>query len=273
MRMPPILTLKMQRERKIFRYLILLLAVLFLTACQPAPTVQPTQTPIRPDDTMPTVTVTPAPSRTATLSPQPSATATETFTPTVILTPTYAFPAVVVNVNAAHCRYGPSKAFLHAADLYEGDQGVVHGRFPYSDWLYVKWDKLHYHCWVSPYVVDVSGDLAPIAFQDLRLQQVGSNMYGPPRGVSASRTGDQVTISWRPVPMTVDDDRGYLIIAWVCQDGAYIWWTVGLEDRSMNSYTVKDDNTCSSPSYGELYTVEKHGFSEPVPIPWPAYQP
>lgn len=217
----------------------------------------------------PSATSTPTPTPTATKTATITPTHTITHTPTITPTPTYTFPGVAVNVNAAHCRYGPSKAFLHAADLYEGDQGVVHGRFPYTDWLYVKWDKLHYHCWVSPYVVDVVGDPSVLAFQDLRLQQVGSNMYGPPKEVSAVRNGHQVTISWGRVPMTEDDDRGYLIISWVCQDGAYLWWTAALKDQNTTSYTVTDDNTCGSPSSGVLYTVEKHGFSEPVTIPWP----
>lgn len=189
------------------------------------------------------------------------------------LTPTYDFPDVVVNVAAAHCRYGPSKAYLHAADLYEGDHGVVHGRFPYSDWLYIKWDKLNYHCWVSPYVVDIDGDITDLLYKDLDLQSIGSNMYGPPPWVQAYRKGDQVTITWAEVWMTEDDDRGYLIEAWVCQNGAYIWWTAGFENQFITTYTVTDDNTCSQPSSGVIYTVEKHGFSEPLTIPWPAYQP
>ena len=36
------------------------------------------------------------------------------------------------------------------------------------------------------------------------------------------------------------------------------------------SYTVKDEAGCPAPSNGQLYTVEKHGYSQPVEIPWPA---
>ena len=212
-----------------------------------------------------TVTMTPTVTQTPTETPTPTITAT----PTMTLTPTYDFPDVVVNVAAAHCRYGPSKAYIHAADLYEGDHGVVHGRFLYSDWLYVRWDKLNYHCWVSPYVVDVTGDINDLLYKDLDLQSIGSNMYGPPPWVEAYREGDQVTISWAEVWMTEDDDRGYLIEAWVCQNGAYMWWTAGFENQYITTYTVTDDGTCSQPSSGVIYTVEKHGFSLPLTIPWP----
>ena len=216
-----------------------------------------------------TMTMTPTITQTATETPTP----TITSTPTMTLTPTYDFPDVVVNVAAAHCRYGPSKAYIHAADLYEGDHGVVHNRFVYSDWLYVKFDKLNYHCWVSPYVVDIDGDISALYYKDLDLQSIGSNMYGPPPYVNAYRDGDQVTISWAEVWMTEDDDRGYLIEAWVCQNGAYMWWTAGFENQYITTYTVTDDGTCSSPSSGVIYTVEKHGFSLPLTIPWPPFQP
>jgi len=147
----------------------------------------------------------------------------------------------------------------------------VHGRFRFSDWLYVKWDKLEYHCWVSPYVVDVTGDISNIAYQELNFQRVGSNMYGSPQNVQAYRKGDQVIATWRRVAMTEDDDRGYLIEAWVCQDEAYLWWTVSFDDQYTTSYTVEDDDGCVASSSGVIYTVEKHGFSEPATIPWPSH--
>jgi sarcosine oxidase delta subunit len=103
--------------------------------------------------------------------------------------------------------------------------------------------------------------------------RIPSELYGPPTNVVATRNGDQVTITWDSVYMTVDDDRGYFIEAWVCQDGAYIWWTVGegtLVDQYRTTYTVKDQAGCSMPSSGKLFTVEKHGYSSPVDIPWPA---
>ena len=213
----------------------------------------------------------------ATFTPSETITPTATLTPTIELsptaaqtfTPTFAFPTVTVN-KQAHCRYGPSVAYLHAADLYPGDVGSVRGRYIYSNWLYIKFDKLNYLCWVAPSVVDVVGDVSTVAYKELNLQSIGSNQYGPPTGVTAARDGNQVTISWSQVHMTKDKDRGYLLELFVCQDTIYKWWTDSYPDQESTSYTVKDEAGCAQPSSGKLYTVEKHGFSEPAIIPWPA---
>lgn len=218
----------------------------------------------------PTNTYTPAYTDTPTFTLTPTITDTPTITetPTITPTPTFSFPEVVVNTQA-HCRYGPSKAYLHAADLYAGDKGTVRGRFRYSNWLYIKFDKLNYFCWVSPSVVDVSGDVTTVYYTEPNLQTIGSNQYGPPKNVNAIRNGNKVTITWNQMKMTKDKDRGYFIEAWVCQDGAYLWWTVSFPDQYTTSYTVKDEAGCAEPSRGEILTVEKHGYSEPSVIPWP----
>jgi hypothetical protein len=253
------------------KYIPLLILAVFLLSCNLlSPEAQATatadswtETPVPTFTFTPTVTFTP----TFTLIPTETLTPTLTSTPTVSATPTYAFPTVTVN-KQAHCRYGPSVAYLHAADLYAGDVGTVRGRYIYSKWLYVKFEKLNYFCWVAPSVVDVVGDVSLIAYKELDLQSIGSNMYGPPTGVSAVRVGNEVLISWNQVKMTKDDDRGYLLELFVCQKGAYLWWTDSYPDQYTTSYEVRDEAGCASPSSGKLYTVEKHGFSQPVVIPW-----
>lgn len=94
-------------------------------------------------------------------------------------------------------------------------------------------------------------------------------MYGPPQNVVATRSGDQVTISWDQVVMTTDDDRGYLLELFVCQDTIYKWWPFSYADQFTTTYTVTDEAGCTQPSSGKLYTVEKHGFSQPAIIAWP----
>ena len=252
-------------------YKIIVLILMFASACVPA--TQPSTS------TAPTATATrvATETRAATLTPTRTETSTPTITfsptielsPTVTATPTFAFPGVTVN-KQAHCRYGPSVAYLHAADLYPGDVGTVRGRYIYGNWLYIKFDKLNYFCWVAPSVVDVVGDVSSVAYQELNLQSIGSNMYGPPGNVTAVRDGSRVTISWNKGEMTKDDDRGYLLELFVCQDGNYLWWTDSYPDQDSTSYTVRDEAGCPQPSSGKLYTVEKHGFSEPAIIPWPA---
>lgn len=227
------------------------------------PTGVPTQTAIL------TSTLTSTPTVTETAIPTITLTPSITPSPTISTTPTFAFPTVTVKEQAAHCRYGPSVAYLHAADLYAGDTGTIRGRYVYSNWLYVRFDKLNYSCWVAPSVVIVVGDITKVNYTELNLQSIGSNQYGPPQNVTAIRDGDQVTISWDRVEMSKDKDRGYLLELFVCQNTVYIWWTDSYPDQYTTSYTVRDEAGCAQPSSGKLYTVEKHGFSEPAIIPWP----
>ncbi|HLE91260.1 MAG TPA: hypothetical protein VI753_08930 [Anaerolineales bacterium] len=241
-------------------YGIILLIFLFISACAPL-----TEEPATPTAT---AASTKTSTGTLTLTPTETRTPTPAFTPTITATPTFAFPTVTVN-KQAHCRYGPSVAYLHAADLYPGDVGTVRGRYIHGNWLYIKFDKLNYFCWVAPSVVDVVGDVSTVAYKELNLQSIGSNMYGPPKNVTAVRDGNKVTISWEQVKMTLDDDRGYLLELFVCQDTIYMWWTDSYPDQYSTSYTIRDETGCAEPSSGKLYTVEKHGFSEPVNIPWP----
>jgi hypothetical protein len=248
------------------QHLASIFSIFAILACGLPSQIMATQTPVPPTETStPAFTFTPE----ATFTPEITLTPTITFTPTITATPTFAFPSATVN-KQAHCRYGPSVAFLHAADLYPGDTGQVNGRFEYSGWLYMKFDKLNYYCWVAPSVVDVVGDVNTLYYTELDLQSIGHSQYGPPGNISAVRNGDEVTISWDQVEMTADKDRGYLIIAFVCQNGAYLWWTYSYGDQYSTSYTVKDEAGCPAPSEGVLYTVEKHGFSQPATIPWPA---
>ena len=247
---------------KIYRSILLIF--LFVSACAPSMKEQAT-----PTSTSVTSTTTSTETPEATFTPTETLTPPVTFTPTITTTPTFAFPTATVN-KQAHCRYGPSVAYLHAADLYSGDVGTVHGRYVYSNWLYIKFDKLDYFCWVAPSVVDVVGNLSTVALKELNLQSIGSNQYGPPKGITAVRDGNKVTISWNQVHMTKDKDRGYLLELFVCQDTIYEWWTDSYPDQYTTSYTVKDEAGCAQPSSGKLYTVEKHGFSEPAVIPWPA---
>ena len=93
-----------------------------------------------------------------------------------------------------------------------------------------------------------------------------STLYPPPQGVHAEREGDQVVVSWRPVWMTEDDYRGYLIEAWVCQGGELVFSPTRWDQ---NLAFIPDEAGCGEPSHGRLYTVEKHGYTRWVAIPWP----
>jgi hypothetical protein len=187
----------------------------------------------------------------------------DTATPTITLTPTFDFPDVTVLMQA-NCRYGPGQAYLYSHGFYTGDHAEVHGRNYSGSWLWVKPENLDRHCWVSASVVEIQGDVFSVAVFQSKLPQ--STLYGPPEDVQAVRDGDLVTITWDTVWMTEDDDRGYLIEATVCQDGSLIPIAVHTDDPG---YELVDETRCSGPSSGLLYTVEKHGYTIPVQIPWP----
>ncbi len=229
-------------------------------------TVTPPSTPTDTPTIIPSETPIPTPTKTATLTrtPTETPTPTTTSTPTITPSPTFDFPDVTVKMQA-HCRYGPARGYLHAADLYEGDTGTVRGRDNFGSWLYIKFDKLDYFCWAAASVLDIQGDIFTVYVTERKLPQ--STLYGPPDSVQATRDGDKVTVSWDAVRMTEDDDRGYMIEAYVCQGGAYLFVVVATDNTF---YEFTDEAGCPFLSNGLLYTVEKHGYTDPVTIPWPA---
>jgi hypothetical protein len=164
----------------------------------------------------------------------------------------------------AFCRYGPGRAYLPAGDLYAGDRGFVWNRNFNGSWLWVRFDKLWYACWVSASVLEVEGDIFSVVTYNPPLPK--STLYGPPDDVEAYRDGGTVIVSWDRVNMTEDDDRGYLIEAQICQNGYLIDIAAHTND---NEYTFSDEENCDRSSNGRLYTVEKHGYTDWVPIPWP----
>jgi len=267
-----------QNHIRILRVLGLLVSVsAMITACGPSAEEQITMTAVSnlaivdswtktPTLTFtPTLTLTPTLTATATHTLTPSRTVTPSITPspTISLTPTYAFPTINVKMQA-HCRYGPGTAYLHAADLYIGDTGQIWGRDYSSSWLWIQPDKIHYQCWVSASVVDVDGDISVLRVAPVRLPK--STLYSQPKDVAATRDGNLVTVSWNPINMTVDDDRGYMLEVNICRDG-YIIWQVVHTNRS--TYTFTDQSGCGGGSSALLYAVEKHGYVDPVSVPWP----
>lgn len=229
----------------------------------PSATPEPTLTPTPP----PTETASPTPSATptATLTPSPTQPPTSTPTPTETLTPTPDVPQGIVNVAQAFCRYGPGTAYLYSAELNAGDQVLIDGRNYSGSWLWVQPPDLDRHCWSAASNFDLLGDpmTAPVVSPFLPK----SSFVSPPTGVEADRDGDEITISWDAADyIPVEDRRGYLLEVYVCQNGLYFWMALQTDNTSI---TIQDEQTCAQPSSGLLYIAEKHGYSEPVTIPWP----
>lgn len=285
-------------DKSIYRYLpilALLAAALLLAACSgelplpgeqstqavsevtpiplltdtPAPTatLPPTETPTEAPTATPAATATPEPTVTPAPTNTPAATNTlhPTETPATTPTPTEAaLPQATIRMQA-NCRYGPAQAYLYSHGMYTGDRVEVHGRNAAGNWLWIKPEDLERRCWAAASVMEInSGDPRTAPVVQTRLPQ--SVLYGPPQNVRAERSGDQVTVSWDKVWMTEDDDRGYLIEAIVCQNGSQISTIVRTDETF---YVFSDDQTCSGESSAQLYTVEKHGYTDSVPVPWP----
>ncbi|HCC79052.1 MAG: hypothetical protein A2X25_12305 [Chloroflexi bacterium GWB2_49_20] len=227
----------------------------------PTPTYLPAKTP--------TKTSTPTLTSTITLTPTNTITSTVTITPSITntpsitLTPTFDFPDGVV-LQQANCRYGPATAYLFAAGLYAGDKVEIWGRNTSGTWLWVQPETIKYQCWVAASMLDIQGDVFTVWVKSVKLPH--STLYGPVQLVYAKRSGNEVTITWEPVRMTEDDDRGYLIEANLCQNGVLTWQAV---QTNIPTYTFTDEIGCNTPSSALLYVVEKHGYTDPVQVPWP----
>jgi hypothetical protein len=262
--------------------LIPILLLLTLAACAPASTplieintVVNTVEVTREVTRVVEIPVTITPSLTPDISFTPSLTPTITRTPTITNTPEP--PIVSVLVHAA-CNYGPGSAYLYKYGLLEDTRFYVLGRNWDNTWLWVNSFYLWNPCWVRADQVhfDTGGlEDVPEAYSEL---PYAANLYRPPRDISASRVGNEVTVFWSAVWMTEDDYRGYLIEAWVCQNRQEVFLPIAHVpplDANIGTLAVKivDEPGCLASSSARIYTVEKHGYTGFKVIPWPLYEP
>ena len=239
----------------------------------PTPSVTPTSAPsaTASQTGTATATVTPSPTWTVSSTPTPAYTSSDTATPTITLTPSRtpsptATPEIRGRVmEQANCRYGPGAAYLYEWGMYPGNRVTVLGRNLDGSWVYV--DPWNYvgECWVrtsllkilSGNVMDVGEFYGLLPFTEL---------YKPPRAVSAERVGDEVTVIWSSVWMTEDDYRGYLIEAWLCVEGQIVFTPVSIDGTVI---ILHDEAGCQQPSSARIYTADKHGYTEWRLIHWP----
>lgn len=217
-----------------------------------------------------------------TLTPNPTATETPTpylsptRTPVPSLTPTYTPPRVTILADSG-CWYGPGFAYLFKYGLNATVWMWVFGRNMDGTWLDIRAlnDRPGNACWIRADLVRFDqGELkdVPIVWTTI---PYATNLYEPPL-VSATRSGNDVTIFWQPVYMTEDDYRGYLIEAWVCQGGVRVFLPIKYvltfdQNNFMMNITVKDEPGCDVPSSARIYSAEKHGYTAYRMVPWPAF--
>ncbi len=269
-------------------------ALLFvlLAACAPAPTPAPEiNTVVNTVEATHIVTVevtslvevpvTSTPTATPNYTPTSSLTPTRTRIPSI--TPTWNPPKVSILEHSA-CYYGPDTDYLFKYGLNATVWMRVIGRNSDGTWLFVKagndpdWNG----CWIQTEKVEfLSGQVSDVPEYWMGLP--GSTLYLPPMNVSVNRVGDVVTVSWEAVWMTEDDYRGYLIEAWVCQDGKQVFQAIGrpaplplppvTENVGTFSVEIIDEPGCLVPSNARLYSVEKHGYTNFRILPWPPHEP
>lgn len=209
---------------------------------------------------------TPPLARTATPTPTHTITPTPTESGTPTITPTYAILRGKV-LERANCRYGPGAMYLYKYGLVPGSNLEVFGRNDLGTWILIRAISGTNPCWVKASLMELKGDVMSIQPTYIPLPQ--SPYYGPPTGVWAGRRGDEVTITWDPVGFRAGDDTAsppYLVEAWVCVQGELVFTPVG---SYATMITIRDEGSCSEPSHGRLFTVEKHGYSRWIEIPWP----
>ena len=226
----------------------------------PTPTASATATVLPTATDAPTASETPTPAGPPTETPRPSR------TPSITPTPTFDPPEGRV-LEQANCRYGPGAAYLYEWGLYPKNHVDILATNQTGDWYYIHpWFFLG-DCWVRADLVEVlNGDVSQLRpFYGIL---PFSELYKPPRTVSAVRNGDEVTISWSEVWMTEDDYRGYLIEAWLCVDGQLLFTPIAVDGLV---YTVHDEAGCLQPSSARVFTAEKHGYTEWRRVEWPLH--
>lgn len=216
------------------------------------------------------VPVTVTPSATPLFTSTPSLTPTITDTPTITPMPE---PPVVSFLEYSDCLYGPASFYLYKTSLAAGSVMEVVGRNWDGTWLEVQ--KVHgwNPCWIEAARVKFNTSdmkIVPVVYSAPPL----SNQFAPPQDATAHRNGSEVTVSWTAVWMSFDDYRGYLIEAWVCQDGAQVFLPVSyvppLENNTGKlSVKITDEPGCDLPSHARIYSADKYGYSVWQIIFWP----
>lgn len=254
------------------RTLPLALLIVLLTACAPVSTSAP-EIATATEVIVPTETLTPTPLPTETFTPTPiPPTDTPTSMPTATPIPVVESLKASVISDKIICRYGPGKNYLYLIAFNKDTPIRLIGRAPGNGWVLVQNEPQK--CWVDSQFVELKegGDLKalPPMYPDGYKIPV-SPYYGPTTVLTATREGDQVTVTW--VEVIVDPGKyedanmfPYIVEVWYCNDAEILFDTLG---SRVPFITFTDEPGCSEPSRGRVYIQEKHGYAGPAEITWP----
>ncbi len=208
----------------------------------------------------------------ATVTPVPTLTPTATPNPSVAGSPTLPLASLPEYTD---CLYGPATYYVYKTSFPAGQQVEVVGRSENADWINIEevggWNS----CWIPASQAQFqSGHVEDLPVVNTMLPR-SEYEFGSPSAI-ARRQGDQVTVSWEAVFMSVDEVQGYLIDAYVCQGGQFIHLPVFVGiPYEQNTGTIKanitDEAGCAESSKAHIVSVGRRGFAEWEKIFWPAH--
>ncbi len=163
------------------------------------------------------------------------------------------------------CFYGPASWYEYQSSFAAGQPVEVKGRSEDSAWLNVQEQGGWNSCWIDANQAQLAGvaveslpvvaSLPPVDFFDL------SSPYA-----SAKRDDDEVTLSWKAVYMSLDEIKGYLIRAKLCQGGQIVPQDIFIpmtfeENKGTLTYTLTDEGGCSEPSDIRMISYTRRGLA------------
>ena len=206
----------------------------------------------------------------------PASTETISVTQTNVSTetplPTVESLKATVTADLLSCRYGPGAEYLYLYALRKTANIKLIGRTDANNWVWVDGKN---KCWVNTKFLQIEGDpmSLPIVYPGIAKLPV-SPYYPGPRWAKATRQGNKVEVTWEAVPISpgkYEDENmhQYIIEVWRCEGGQIVFETLG---TNFPFITVENDEAgCASPSHGNVFVQEKHGYGGSVEIPWPEH--
>lgn len=177
-----------------------------------------------------------------------------------------------VTAELLSCRYGPGAEYLYLYALRAGANIKLIGRTDANDWVWVDGTN---KCWVKSSFLEIAGDRMSLPVVYPGIAKLPITPYYPPSSwANATRTGNNVEITWEAVPISpgkYEDENmhQYIVEVWRCENGQIKFETLG---TNFPFITVENDEAgCSTPSHGNVWVQEKHGFAGPTEIPWPPH--
>jgi hypothetical protein len=252
---------------------LLTLFILLLTACNASASL--------PTGKVDSATATSAstetmPPPTETSSPVPTETSVPTSTPTLTPIPVVENLKAKVIADKLVCRYGPGANYLYLIALNRNTPLTLIGRAEGNNWVLIenRGRSDSHDCWVNGEFVQAEGDMKhlKVVYPDVYKIPV-SPYYGPTTVLSATREGDEITVSWIEIivsPGKYENENmfPYIVEVWRCENGEYLFETLG---TTYPAIKFIDQQGCDQPSHGRVYIQEKHGYAGPADIPWPGY--